>query len=51
MKTLYSVINAINSLLQEWLTSGCRKQESENKKFTPKGEGGSGRQASATENT
>ena len=25
--------------------------ESENKKFTPKGEGGSGREASATENT
>ena len=25
--------------------------KSENKKFTPKGEGGSGRQASATENT
>ena len=28
---------------------GSRKHE--NKKFTPKGEGGSGRQASATENT
>ena len=26
-------------------------KKSENKKFTPKGEGGSGRQASATENT